>query len=133
MAPDTVEAVLETAGRCWDVVRDAEVTLEANPGSVEAAKFARFAQAGINRVSIGVQSLIDGDLKALGRLHSAAEARAERVPCFFVSVSGCGCALLAVAALVVGFAAAFAQNVLLLMLFCVAAALLCVLLLVCMG
>ncbi len=54
---------------------DAEVTLEANPGTVEAGKFAGFAQAGVNRLSIGVQSFCDRHLKALGRIHGAEEAR----------------------------------------------------------
>ena len=54
----------------------AEITLEANPGSVEAARFAAYRQAGVNRVSLGVQALNDADLRRLGRMHSVAEARA---------------------------------------------------------
>lgn len=54
---------------------DAEITMEANPGSVEAEKFAGFAKAGINRVSLGIQSFQDTQLKALGRIHNGAEAR----------------------------------------------------------
>jgi oxygen-independent coproporphyrinogen-3 oxidase len=56
------------------VANDLEVTLEANPTSVEAGRFAGYAQAGVNRVSLGVQALNDGDLRRLGRLHNAAEA-----------------------------------------------------------
>ena len=55
---------------------DAEITMEANPGSVEAEKFAGFAKAGINRVSLGIQSFQDEQLKALGRIHDGNEARA---------------------------------------------------------
>ena len=55
---------------------DAEITLEANPSSVEAARFRGYRSAGVNRVSLGVQSLDDADLRALGRLHTAKEARA---------------------------------------------------------
>ena len=76
MSADLVHAVLEEIGRLWNVDRGVEVTLEANPTSVEADKFRDFRTAGINRVSLGVQSLNDRDLKALGRLHSADEARA---------------------------------------------------------
>ena len=54
---------------------DAEITMEANPGSVEAEKFAGFAKAGINRVSLGIQSFQDQQLKALGRIHNGAEAK----------------------------------------------------------
>ncbi|QWD33007.1 oxygen-independent coproporphyrinogen III oxidase-like protein [Polynucleobacter paneuropaeus] len=55
---------------------DAEITMEANPGSVEAEKFSAFAKAGINRVSLGIQSFQDKQLKALGRIHNGKEARA---------------------------------------------------------
>ncbi|MEM0944019.1 MAG: radical SAM family heme chaperone HemW [Pseudomonadota bacterium] len=75
MAPGTVETLIEAVDRLWGLVHTPEITLEANPTSVEAAKFAGYASAGVNRVSIGVQALNDQDLKALGRLHSAAEAR----------------------------------------------------------
>ncbi|MFZ4379555.1 MAG: coproporphyrinogen-III oxidase family protein, partial [Polynucleobacter sp.] len=54
---------------------DAEITMEANPGSVEAEKFAGFAKAGINRVSLGIQSFQDAQLKALGRIHNGEEAK----------------------------------------------------------
>ena len=76
MPPETVNAVLETAGGYWDIAPDLEVTLEANPTSSEAARFAEFAAAGVNRLSIGVQALNDRDLAFLGRQHSAAEALA---------------------------------------------------------
>ena len=75
MAPDTVSAIIEAARAAWPTANDVEITLEANPNSVEAARFAAYRQAGVNRVSLGVQALNDDDLKALGRLHSAAEAR----------------------------------------------------------
>jgi putative oxygen-independent coproporphyrinogen III oxidase len=74
MPPDTVAAVLETTGAVWDLAADAEITLEANPTSVEAGRFRGYRDAGVNRLSIGVQALDDADLKALGRQHSAAEA-----------------------------------------------------------
>ncbi len=75
MKPETVGGVLDAIGKSWPVARDAEVTLEANPSSVEADRFAGYRAAGVNRVSLGVQALNDRDLKALGRLHSVAEAR----------------------------------------------------------
>ena len=59
----------------WPMVNDPEITLEANPGSVEAGRFRGFRDAGVNRVSMGVQALNDADLRRLGRLHSVAEAR----------------------------------------------------------
>ena len=74
MKPQTVEAILAAIARHWTVAPGAEVTLEANPTSVEAARFRGYRAAGVNRVSLGVQALNDADLKALGRLHSAAEA-----------------------------------------------------------
>jgi len=76
MAPETVAAVMEAAHEAWPVADDLEVTLEANPTSVEAGRFAGYRDAGVNRVSLGVQALNDADLKRLGRLHSAQEARA---------------------------------------------------------
>ena len=76
MDPDTVGDLIQAAQTHWQLANDAEITLEANPTSVEAGKFRAFADAGVNRISMGVQSLYDKDLKALGRLHSAAEARA---------------------------------------------------------
>ncbi len=75
MAPATVGAILEGINRHWPLAPGAEVTLEANPTSVEATRFAGYRAAGVNRVSLGVQALRDEPLKALGRLHSAQEAR----------------------------------------------------------
>jgi putative oxygen-independent coproporphyrinogen III oxidase len=74
MKPATVGAILDAIGRHWSVARDVEVTLEANPTSVEATRFHGYRAAGVNRVSLGVQSLDDTQLKALGRMHSAREA-----------------------------------------------------------
>jgi len=76
MAPSTVGAIMDTVQRTWPMANDLEVTLEANPTSVEAGKFADFRAAGINRVSMGIQALNDNDLRKLGRMHSAAEALA---------------------------------------------------------
>src|SRR5215468_10726438 len=76
MQPATVGAVLEAIAQHWTVAPDVEVTLEANPTSVEATRFRGFRSAGVNRVSLGVQALDDGALKALGRTHSAREALA---------------------------------------------------------
>jgi putative oxygen-independent coproporphyrinogen III oxidase len=74
MQPRTVGAILDAIGQHWRVASDAEVTLEANPTSVEATRFAGYRAAGVNRVSLGVQALNDTSLKELGRLHSAREA-----------------------------------------------------------
>jgi putative oxygen-independent coproporphyrinogen III oxidase len=68
--------VLDEVSSLWPVAADLEITLEANPASVEAARFRDYRAAGINRLSLGVQALNDADLKALGRLHDVAEARA---------------------------------------------------------
>lgn len=76
MQPESVARVLEAIARCWELASDAEVTLEANPTSVEAAHFAGYRAAGVNRVSVGVQALDDASLKALGRLHTSDEAMA---------------------------------------------------------
>lgn len=76
MKPETVGGILDHIAKLWPVAPDAEITLEANPNSVEAARFAGFRKAGVNRVSIGVQSLREGDLKRLGRIHSVDEAKA---------------------------------------------------------
>ena len=75
MAPETVAALLDAVAEAWPVARDVEVTLEANPTSVEAGRFRGYRAAGVNRVSLGVQALDDASLKALGRLHTAEEAR----------------------------------------------------------
>ena len=74
MQPQTVGAILDAIGKNWRVADDVEVTLEANPTSVEATRFRGYRAAGVNRVSLGVQALDDPSLKALGRLHSAREA-----------------------------------------------------------
>ena len=74
MRPQTVGAILDTIGKHWRVAPDVEVTLEANPTSVEATRFRGYRSAGVNRVSLGVQALDDASLKALGRLHTAREA-----------------------------------------------------------
>jgi putative oxygen-independent coproporphyrinogen III oxidase len=76
MQPATVGAILETIARHWKLAPDVEVTLEANPTSVEATRFRGYRAAGVNRVSLGVQALDDAALAALGRLHSAEEALA---------------------------------------------------------
>jgi putative oxygen-independent coproporphyrinogen III oxidase len=73
MPPDLVAALLAEAEKLWGFAPGIEITLEANPSSVEASKFADLAQAGVNRVSLGLQSLDDGALKFLGRLHDAKE------------------------------------------------------------
>ncbi len=75
MHPDTVGEIIAAAGRHWTFANDIEITLEANPGSVDAARFAGFRDSGVNRVSMGVQALNDNDLRRLGRIHSVAEAR----------------------------------------------------------
>ncbi|HKH79994.1 MAG TPA: radical SAM family heme chaperone HemW [Solirubrobacteraceae bacterium] len=74
MSAETVDAVLQHAASLWPLEPDVEITLEANPTSVEAARFRDFRSAGINRVSLGVQALDDRALKFLGRGHDAAEA-----------------------------------------------------------
>jgi oxygen-independent coproporphyrinogen-3 oxidase len=75
MDPDLVAAILERIRGTWRLANALEVTLEANPSSVEAGRFRGYAAAGVNRVSLGVQALNDRDLSRLGRLHSVAEAR----------------------------------------------------------
>jgi oxygen-independent coproporphyrinogen-3 oxidase len=76
MSPDLVGRVLAAARAAWSVAPEVEITLEANPTSVEAGRFRGFRDAGVNRVSLGVQALDDGDLRRLGRLHDAAQALA---------------------------------------------------------
>ncbi|MBJ2149596.1 radical SAM family heme chaperone HemW [Paracoccus sp. IB05] len=76
MDPDTVGAILDRVSRHWRITNDFEVTLEANPTSVEASRFASYRLAGVNRVSLGLQALNDHDLRRLGRQHSAAEGLA---------------------------------------------------------
>lgn len=75
MAPDTVAAIIARIAQHWPMANDPEITLEANPGSVEAGRFRAFAEAGITRVSMGIQALNDTDLRRLGRIHSVTEAR----------------------------------------------------------
>jgi putative oxygen-independent coproporphyrinogen III oxidase len=74
MQPSSVQTILDCIGKHWTIAPDVEVTLEANPTSVEAARFRAFHAAGVNRVSLGVQSLDDAALKELGRLHTTQEA-----------------------------------------------------------
>jgi oxygen-independent coproporphyrinogen-3 oxidase len=74
MTPETVGALIDDATRYFAPADDLEITLEANPTSIEAGRFAGYRAAGVNRVSVGIQSLDDRSLKTLGRQHSAAEA-----------------------------------------------------------
>ncbi|MEX3316179.1 radical SAM family heme chaperone HemW [Sulfitobacter sp. PS-8MA] len=74
MDPDVVADIIAAIRRHWPTANDLEITLEANPGSVEAGRFAAYRQASVSRVSMGIQALNDTDLKRLGRLHSAQEA-----------------------------------------------------------
>jgi oxygen-independent coproporphyrinogen-3 oxidase len=76
MRPETVAAILDAIAGHWNLYSDAEITLEANPTSVEAERFAGYRAAGVNRLSLGVQALDDRSLKALGRQHTAEEALA---------------------------------------------------------
>ena len=76
MRGKSVARILSRIARNWPVTRDVEITLEANPASADAARFADYKAAGVNRVSLGMQALNDADLKMLGRLHNAAEAKA---------------------------------------------------------
>lgn len=75
MEVETVAMVLDTISRLWTMDANVEITLEANPGSSEAEKFAGFRKAGVGRLSLGVQALNDADLQFLGRKHSVTEAR----------------------------------------------------------
>jgi putative oxygen-independent coproporphyrinogen III oxidase len=74
MQPETIGTVLDAVGKHWNVAPDVEVTLEANPTSVEATRFRGYRAAGVNRVSLGVQALDDRALAELGRMHTAREA-----------------------------------------------------------
>jgi len=76
MRGESAGAILNAIARLWPLANGVEVTIESNPASVDAARFADYALAGVNRVSLGVQALNDADLKFLGRLHDAAEAKA---------------------------------------------------------
>ncbi len=74
MDPSTVAAVIDRISLNWALSPTCEITMEANPSSVEADRFAEYARAGVNRISLGVQALNDEDLRALGRLHDTADA-----------------------------------------------------------
>jgi len=76
MSGRAVGRILQKIAALWPMANDPEITLEANPASADAARFADYRAAGVNRVSLGVQALNDADLKALGRLHDVAEAKA---------------------------------------------------------
>jgi oxygen-independent coproporphyrinogen-3 oxidase len=76
MDPATVAEVIAAIRARWPVANDLEITLEANPGSVEVGRFRAFREAGVTRVSLGLQALNDPDLRRLGRIHSAAEGLA---------------------------------------------------------
>ncbi|MEZ5798638.1 MAG: radical SAM family heme chaperone HemW [Paracoccaceae bacterium] len=76
MDPALVQAIIDRLASHWSFANDIEITLEANPTSVEAGRFHGYRDAGVNRLSLGIQSLDDGDLRRLGRQHSAAEALA---------------------------------------------------------
>lgn len=76
MPPDLVSEVLAEVRAAWPMANDAEITLEANPTSAEAGRFRAYAEAGVNRVSIGVQAMDEGDLRRLGRLHTVADGLA---------------------------------------------------------
>ncbi|MEX3017296.1 radical SAM family heme chaperone HemW [Gymnodinialimonas hymeniacidonis] len=75
MKPETTARILEAVRAHWPTANDIEITLEANPSSVEAGRFRAFRDAGISRVSMGIQALSNGDLRRLGRLHTVEEAR----------------------------------------------------------
>src|SRR3546814_12668210 len=77
MPPETVEALLQAAEGHWGFANDVEITLEANPSSVEAARFADLASAGVNSVSLGLQALDDTALRFMGRAHDVREERQE--------------------------------------------------------
>ncbi|AXI44626.1 coproporphyrinogen III oxidase [Sulfitobacter sp. SK012] len=76
MDPDTVAEVIAEIRRLWPTSNDLEITLEANPSSVEAGRFAQYRDGGVTRISMGIQALNDADLKRLGRIHTAKEALA---------------------------------------------------------
>src|SRR5215472_1957999 len=76
MSGKSTATILDSIARLWPMTKGAEITLEANPASADAAHFRDYRSAGVNRVSLGVQALNDADLKFLGRLHDVAEAKA---------------------------------------------------------
>ncbi len=75
MDPALVAAILDKVRTTWRLANDIEITLEANPSSIESGRFRAYSEAGVNRVSMGMQALNDADLRRLGRLHSVAEGR----------------------------------------------------------
>jgi oxygen-independent coproporphyrinogen-3 oxidase len=75
MDPELVQAILDKVRTTWRFANDIEITLEANPSSIESGRFRAYSEAGVNRVSMGMQALNDTDLQRLGRLHSVAEGR----------------------------------------------------------
>ncbi len=75
MNPETVSAIIDEAHALWHPANDMEITLEANPGSVEAGRFAAYRDSGVNRISMGIQALNNADLRRLGRIHTVEEAR----------------------------------------------------------
>lgn len=75
MSPDLVSGILQAVRATWALSNDCEVTLEANPGSIEVGRFQGYRDAGVNRISMGFQAMNDVDLRRLGRMHSATEAR----------------------------------------------------------
>lgn len=75
MSPDLVNSILDKVRNTWTLANDVEITLEANPTSIEAGRFRGYSEAGVNRVSMGMQALNDQDLRALGRRHTVAEGR----------------------------------------------------------
>ena len=76
MQGGSVGRVLDKISRLWRLTNDIEITMEANPASADAARFADYRAAGVNRLSLGMQALNDADLKFLGRLHNTEEAKA---------------------------------------------------------
>ncbi len=76
MGGESVGCVIDAVSRLWRMTNDVEITLEANPASADASRFADYRKAGVNRLSLGMQALNDTDLKALGRLHNVGEAKA---------------------------------------------------------
>ena len=76
MDPEIVSAILERVRHLWPTANQMEITLEANPGSVEAGRFRAYRDGGVNRVSMGIQALNDDDLRRLGRIHTVSEAKA---------------------------------------------------------
>lgn len=76
MDPSVVDGILTKVRATWPLSNDIEITLEANPTSVESGRFSGYRDAGVNRISLGIQALSDPDLRALGRLHSVSEAMA---------------------------------------------------------